>query len=61
MMPWLLNNERKPPKGFEKFFKKKNDAKKSSTDGKFQSKSISLCHHFEISVEIKHYHLKNLL
>jgi len=30
MMPWLLKNDgdKKPPKGFEKFFKKKDVAKK---------------------------------
>jgi hypothetical protein len=27
-VPWLLKNEKKPPKGFEKFFKKKDETAK---------------------------------
>lgn len=31
LLPWLLNAEdKKPPKGFEKFFKKRDDVKKQS-------------------------------
>ena len=28
LVPWLLKNEKKPPKGFEKFFKKRDETEK---------------------------------
>jgi hypothetical protein len=35
LMPWLLQSEKKPPKGFEKFFKKKEET--SATKGKLSA------------------------
>lgn len=34
LFPWLLQSERKPPKGFEKFFKKKEQSSASKASGK---------------------------
>lgn len=42
LFPWLLQSERKPPKGFEKFFKKKEQSSASKASGKeFVYKSLA--------------------